>query len=171
MTDARDRAGSPSAEYEIGLLWTVHTHSGLAGEFEDGGGSGAELVRVRGEFVKDGGESCAATVERGDQEAWVQGRRSVVPAAAEGIADRLLEVRSERQLTQRAPRPPVPADLARVEPVDGVLPELPLDLAADLVEVAAERGEQVAESYRGPSPRPEPTTSHTASRARSRLMP
>jgi hypothetical protein len=126
---------------------------------------------MHAKFVKDRGEPMAVAVECGDQEAWVQRQRSSVPAAAEGIADRLLEVRSERQLTQRAPRPQVPADLARVEPVDGVLPELPLDLAADLVEVAAERGEQVAESYRGPSPRPEPTTSHTASRARSRLMP
>jgi len=114
----------------------------LAGDLECGGGGGVKLVRVRAEFVEDGGEALAVGIECGDQEAWVQRRRSVVPAAAEGVADRLLEVRGQGEIAERAAGAQVPADLAGVEPVDGIEPELPLDLAADLVEVDAERGEQ-----------------------------
>jgi hypothetical protein len=58
----------------------------LAGDLEGGGRGGPELVWVGAEFVQDRCEAGAVAVECGDQQAWVQRRRCVVPAAADGLA-------------------------------------------------------------------------------------
>lgn len=113
-----------------------------AGDPKRCGGSGPHSGGGDTKFAEHRGESWAVAGESGEQKALVQRGRCVVPAVAERVAERLLEVRRNRQVTQRSAGPQVPTDLAGVKAVNGVGPELPLDLLAELVEVDPERREQ-----------------------------
>jgi hypothetical protein len=97
--------------------------------------------------------------------------RRVVPAVPERVVDGPFQLRAEPEVAERSAGAEVPADRAGVEGVDRVRAELRLDVAADLVQVDAEGGQQRRGSKRGPSPRPEPTTSQTASRVRWVVRP
>src|SRR5947207_1570257 len=68
--------------------------------------------------------------------------RRVVPAVPERVVDGAFELRAEPEIAQWSAGAEVPPDRARVQVVDRVRAELRLDVAADLVQVDAEGGQQ-----------------------------
>src|SRR5256885_5974133 len=66
----------------------------------------------------------------------------VVPAVPERVVDGPFQLRAEPEVAERPAGAQVPADRTRVEGVDRVRAELRFYVAADLVQVDAEGGQQ-----------------------------
>jgi hypothetical protein len=90
-----------------------------AGDLEQLGGGAVQRAGIDGEFLEHGTEAWAVGVEGGEQQPRVQVRWCVLPAVAERVGDRTLEVRADRQLAQRAGRSKLPADGAAIQVMQG----------------------------------------------------
>jgi hypothetical protein len=92
------------------------------------------------EFVEHRCECRAVAVESAEQQMLAHLGWGSGPAAAQRVVDGAFELPAQAEVAEWSAGAQVPADVAGVELVNGVGPELGLDVTADLVEVDAEGG-------------------------------
>jgi len=132
-------------------LVAVATPAGcLAGDAQARSHGRTELRDRRVEFAEHRLQRVAVAVEAVEQESFIKLGRRGVPAAPEGVVDGPFQLRAEPEVAEWSAGAEVPADRAGVEVVDRVRAELRLDVAADLVQVDAEGGQQRGGVEAGP---------------------